>query len=562
MRTLGWLLLVSIAAACSSSPASLPDASRTPAAPVTPPPVTDRAVPPLPQPEFLAHVPADTPFFFGALSPLPLDYVEREYLARLAAYEKVRPAMERLRRKRPREMKRIGFLIRLEVALLGELGGAATAGKLAALGLDPSTVGALYGLGMNPVVRIRLSDPARFASVLGRMATRLEPIERAELKGQRYYAAREDGVLWIIAVAGPDLVVALIPPAQRAALLPLLFGQTRPPRSMAGDGRLPALAAAYGFSPAGVGFADFTRMAAELGATLPEPCAAELGQMAAAVSRVAVGLASASGQEVRVRSVLETRADVASQLLALRGEVPRADPSGAAVAPIELSAAVDMTALVTWVSGILDHIKTTPFRCAALEWMNDMAKSQDATVRQAGRAMANVRGASVAVRQIEGLVIGTADFFVLFGSDRPAELLGRLAGALGVTAPALRPGDPPAELPSPLGSMFGKVYVALGQRAVGLSVGAEPAELLDVISGDVVDDPPLLLLRLDPKALGELQRLGGTSVDSRIAALDQQLAADLAEIEQGEMERFDQMVITVRAMPRGLAVDLHGRYPR
>ncbi len=159
-------------------------------------------MPALPQPDYLKYIPADTPFLFAALGPLPADYAAREYVSRLAAYERVRPAVERLRKRRPKEMRRLGFLVRLQVALLGELGGTVSPEKLAAIGMNPSTVGVLYGLGMNPVVRIRLSDPARFAAVLDRMARRLQPIERAALGSQRYYAARDDAVLWIVAVAG------------------------------------------------------------------------------------------------------------------------------------------------------------------------------------------------------------------------------------------------------------------------------------------------------------------------------------------------------------------------
>lgn len=553
---------MSLAAACSSSPAPRPDPSRPAASVRETPAAEERAIPPLPRPDYLKLVPSDTPFFFGALSPLPAGYAAREYVSRLASYEKIRPAVERLRRQRPKEMKRIGFLIRLQVALLAELGGAATSEKLAAIGLDPATVGALYGLGMNPVVRIRLSDPPRFAAALARMAARLEPIERATLAGQRYYAAREEAVLWILAVSGSDLVIALIPPAERAAALPLLLGQRLPARSLAADRSLDHLAAEYGLTPVGLGYADVGGMAAAFGGALRGPCSAELGELAAAVPRVVVGLTRASAEEVRVRSMVEARSDLAGALMGLRGEVPSAERSGTAAAPLEIAAAVDMSALVTSLGGGLTRIGARPLQCPALAWLNDLARSQGATLRQAGRALAGVRGASVAVRNLEGVASGSADFFFLFGTDRPGELLGRLAGALGAAPPSLDPGDPPVELPSPLGSMFGKLHVALARRAVGLSVGAEANELAELLSAGVVDDPPLLFVRLDPQAFGPLLRLGAAGGDPRIAALDPELARNLADIDVTELERFDDIAITARATPRGLEVELDGRYPR
>ncbi len=566
-RWLTWPILLSLAAACSSPPPPRPDATHAgsdPAAELAPAPApapAEPAVPALPRPDFLRLVPADTPFFFGALSPLPPGYAAHEYVSRLAAFEKIHPAMERLRRQRPKEMKRLGFLVRLQVALLGELGGAASAEKLAAIGLDPSTVGALYGLGMNPVVRVRLSDPVRFAAALGRMMAKLEPVERAALGGQSYYVAREDAVLWILAVSGGDLVIALVPPAGRAAALPLLFGQRVPERSLADDRRLDHLAAEYGFSPIGLGYADLSGMAISFGGALAGPCAEEVGQIAAAVPRAVVGLASASGEEVRARSMLETRSDLAGALMNLRGEVPSAEPPGVA-APLAISAAVDLRAVVAWLSGALAHMAGHPFRCPALAWLNDLTRSQGATLRQAGRVLANVRGASVAVRNLEGVATGSADFFFLFGSQRPGELLGQLAGALGAVPPTVDPGDPPVELASPLGSTFGTLHVALGRRAVGLSIGADGTELAALLSADVVDDPPLIQLHVDPQAVGPILRLGSAGGDPRIAALDPELARNLAEIEVSALERFDEVRMTVRATPRGLEVGLDGRYPR
>jgi hypothetical protein len=561
-----WPILLSLAAGCSSPPAPQAQPSQpSPATPAPPSPSPARAArvtTALPRPDFLRLIPADTPYLFAALAPVPAAYAAREYVSRLAAYERVLPSVERLRRQRPKEMKRFPFLVRLQLALLAELGGTASPDKLAAIGLDPATTGALYGLGMNPVVRIRLSDPARFAAALDHMAPRLQPVERATLGAQRYYVARDEVVVWIVAVAGHDLVVALIPPAQRALWLPLVLGQRAPQQSLAGGGKLDQLAAEYGLSAAGIGYADVTGMATALGASLPAPCRDELAQLAAAIPRVAVGLTSASGEEMRARSAVEMRADLAVALTALRGEVPGAAPPGGAPPALELSAGVDVTALVGWLGRSLGRVTARPFRCPSLAWVNDLARTQGSTLRQAGSALAGVRGASLSVRDIEGLASGSADIFILFGSDRPAEVLARLTRALGVPAPSISPGDPPVELASALGGSFGKVHVALAARALGLSFGSEGSELASVLSVRAVDDPPLFGLRIDPQALAPVLHLGAGSGDPRIAALDPELARNLADIGERSVERYDQLNITVRATPRGLDVELDGRFAK
>jgi len=73
---------------------------------------------------------------------------------------------------------------------------------------------------------------------------------------------------------------------------------------------------------------------------------------------------------------------------------------------------------------------------------------------------------------------------------------------------------------------------------------------------------PLVSMRVDPQAVAPLLRMGVSAGDPRIAALDRELARNLAEIEVLDLERFDDLTLTVRATARGIEVDLDGRYPR
>jgi len=284
--------------------------------------------------------------------------------------------------------------------------------------------------------------------------------------------------------------------------------------------------------------------------------------VAAAFRRVAIGLTSASGEQMRARSAVEMRADVASALTGLRGQLPGADPSAGEPAALEVAAGVDMTAMLSMLSGSLGRIAADPFRCPSLAWVNDLARSQDATLRKAAATLASVRGASLTVREIEGLASGSADIFLLLGSDRPADVLGRLTRALGVAAPALAPGDPPVELASVLGGAFGEVHVALAPAALGLSLGAEGSDLAGLLSTAAVDDPPLLRVRFDPQAMSPLLRLSSSGGDPRIVALDPELARNLAEIEVRELERYEELRVTVRATGRGLDVEFEGKYAK
>ncbi len=69
-------------------------------------------------------------------------------------------------------------------------------------------------------------------------------------------------------------------------------------------------------------------IAASLGAALPAPCRDELVEVAGAIPRVAVGLTAATGEQMRARSAVEMRADVAGAIAGLRGEVPGSEAAG------------------------------------------------------------------------------------------------------------------------------------------------------------------------------------------------------------------------------------------
>jgi hypothetical protein len=61
----------------------------------------------LPRPAFLRRVPADTPYVFAALAPMPPAYFDREYLSRVTAYQPLAEAFARLRRDKPDRFARL-----------------------------------------------------------------------------------------------------------------------------------------------------------------------------------------------------------------------------------------------------------------------------------------------------------------------------------------------------------------------------------------------------------------------------------------------------------------------
>ena len=134
---------------------------------------------------------------------------------------------------------------------------------------------------------------------------------------------------------------------------------------------------------------------------------------------------------------------------------------------------------------------------------------------------------------------------------------------MGSRRPQLQPGDPPVELKVALSSL-GAVHGAVAPRAAGFSVGAEPAELTQMLAADAVDDPPLFFSRIDPGAVAHCARSSPARRSPPTRAWRRPipaLARQLAELEGTSLDRFAEGTTTARATQRGLEIDFVGRYP-
>jgi hypothetical protein len=523
-------------------------------------------VPALPAPGFLHLVPASTAFIYAALEPPPIGHIEREYLAGLAAYEPVRRALDQRSAVRQRDiLTRLPPLTRAKLALLGELGGAASRDKLTAIGLAPQARFAIHGEGSHVVIRIELSDPDRFRAALARMTPHLAPAEPGEHGGVSYLKVRggEDSLL--IAVAGDHLVLARLPEVPEAKLLSAVLGTRRPERSLVEARLLDRVAAELGALPAGLGYVDLTLLAGLQGGALPAPCAAELSDLTQLVPRMSFGLRHASGHRVELVSAVEARRDLADTLLGLRGRVPGADPDLAVSSTLLISLAIDAERALGLVKSALDSVKARPYRCPALDWLNRLAREARALLPSvAATPLAHIRGASVLVLPADtgpGGVSRAMGGLVLLAAEDPPALLRDLAALMNVTVPAIQPGRPPTEIPF-AGPLLSPVHAAASGRALGISLGGRAAELAELIAAPPPTDPPLLVFRGQPAELRQLVGDSAPPPDPAIAAIDADLAGALAAAASRPLDRYEEVSVTARASSRGLELRFSGHYPR
>jgi hypothetical protein len=92
-----------------------------------------------------------------------------------------------------------------------------------------------------------------------------------------------------------------------------------------------------------------------------------------------------------------------------------------------------------------------------------------------------------------------------------------------------------------------------------------PDKLTEMLAADAIDDPPLFSVRLDPRALVAVKALlaGARAVaDPRVAAVDADLARQIAEVENGRIEEFDEVSLVGQATQRGREIELSGRFAR
>lgn len=203
-------------------------------------------------PSLLAHVPEDTPFVVASLEPLPDDVMRRYARLWNAAAAGVQKAIDDVN---PRTLDPE------TLALLREIDGRLTREGLRQLGFQPDGRFVLYGIGLAPVLRLPLSDPAEVAALLSRIdeADR-DPWPRVRSGGVELASLREDDATIVWGVVDRELVIAAYPTALEREILPLVTGTRLPTRSLHDAGWVEQMRRSQGLLPYGLGRIDLAEI--------------------------------------------------------------------------------------------------------------------------------------------------------------------------------------------------------------------------------------------------------------------------------------------------------------
>ena len=523
----------------------------------------------VPRPDFLRRVPADTPFAFAALAPMPAAYFDREYLSRVRAYQPLVEAFARLRQEKPDRFARLTVPHRLGAALAAELGDRRPAEALEAAGLDRAPRWILYGAGASPVVRVELRDRERAAAALDRVLGWLSVRERRGPGGVRYRAVDEGGRRWVFAIAGDELVVAILSVERFDAELAIALPAREPAGSLASERTLERVAGDIGAAAWSLGYVDTVRLVAQAAGKLSSACGEELGALASLVPRVSFGARRASDRQVHMVSLVELRRDVAAAVEAMRGEMPGPEPDTQVPAALTIGLAIDVAQAAQVLDDAFDRINARPYGCDALAGLNRLAREQGSNLGWIGASpFGKVDGITALLFAGDdptgAAPRAPAGGVVLLGADQPAALLQSIAGVLPIGLPTrLNPGDAPVVVGGGVGLPLSPIHVALGTRALGFAAGGHEAELAELLAAGPLGDPPLFYLGMHVRELGGL--LGSTRADPPDPALneiDPDLAARLAAIEGAALERFEELSVRGTPGPRGLEISVTAHYAR
>ena len=173
----------------------------------------------------LRYVPADTPYVFGTLAPPPDDFVD-----------KIEPTLDRVLAAYSTmlEVAVSDGLAESEVdseeaatikAVVEELRSLLSIDGLRAAGLTRESTFVLYGNGLLPVARVTLSDGSLFDDAITRIEAKAgEQLAVAEIEGMPYRYIEDEGVRFIIATAGDQLVLTIAPDSLDDSALVRLLG--------------------------------------------------------------------------------------------------------------------------------------------------------------------------------------------------------------------------------------------------------------------------------------------------------------------------------------------------
>jgi len=491
----------------------------------------------------LRYVPADTPYVFGNLEPLPddvLDRFEPTTDAVLRAYQDmlgaiadtVRAEIEAGVENDDGDAADAGEALKA-AAFIDELSTLMSMDAVRGAGIARESVGVIYGNGLLPVARLTLSDPAQFDATISRLEEKAgHELAVASVDGRDYRYFDGDDVRFIIATIDDQAIMTLAPAGFDDQQLGRLLGLELPARNIADSGELADIAKEYGYTAHYIGLISSTRIAetfledptgmnADLLAAfeaaeppaLSDVCKSEIRSVVSVAPRIVMGYSEISTKRMTASAIVEMRDDIAAGLMTLPASVPGLGSGAGALMSFGLG--LDPMAAREFYEARLDAMEAEPFEC-------ELFAELQAGVPE-GRAMLNqpVPPMAYDFRGFLAVIDNISEFDMASGQpprevDASLMLAMENAEALVMMGAMMMPalaelqleanGVPVALDPSMLaGSGMEQAWVALGENALAVAVGENAEKSLGgMLDGALADPAPFMSMSMDGARYFEL----------------------------------------------------------
>ena len=519
----------------------------------------------------LKYVPADTPYVFASLEPLPddvMDEIEPMLDRVLLSYRSVLEEVIAARQAELTEEEQNSEEAQRVRALVEELSTLLSVQGIRDAGIARDSLMAFYGNGLLPVMRIGLSDGALFEAAIARIEERAgSQMPVAEFEGQsyRYFDAEELRIL--IAVVGEQAVFALVPAAFEDAQTGRALGLTLPDSSIVESTVLQDIISKYDYTNHVVGFVDVAAIAERFvgqptgldvdlmallehdNTDLSDVCKAEIRDVAGVAPRMVIGYTGISAKRFDSNIVFELRDDIAAGLQALPAVVPGLGGDHGGLMSFGMS--LDVKAARSFMEARLDAMEADPFECEHFaDVQGGVAQARESLNQPLPPLVYDFKGFFAVIDDIEGLDVTTqtpptsVDGSFLLAMDNAQGLVAM--GAMfspELAALNLQPGGDPVALDLPqLQAMGISAFAALTDSAVAVSVGEESeSEVQGMLDAEGSTPAPFMSFSIDAARyysfMGEAIAAGDVGED----APTPEMKAALQNLMQSVADLYDRM---------------------
>lgn len=512
----------------------------------------------------LRYVPADSPYVFARLAPLPEDF-----------RRKVEPQAELINEQNRQMLEKVFAMEGLDESPEGEkvldlarrfleLG---SEEGLTRAGLERDAPILVYGNGERPVVRMLLSDQAKFEAELNTVLADMEmQLTEASLGDVMYRYADLGEFKILVLIHDQQAVVSVDMETTPDTDLSTLLGLLLPAENIAEAGLLSGIAAEHGFEDHHIGYVNVESLitrALALPATseLSAECRSEIAAMTAVAPRVVMGFTEVSAKSIDSKMVIELREDLAKGLVGLSSPVPGLGTHRGPVATFGMSFRAKVAR--AFVEKRLEAMAETPYECEFMQdWNVAVSQARDTLAKQPIPPTVNdFKGFLVSLDSLDGLTPGQqpdfelGKFSALLSIDNAESVM-----ALGnmfapeIAALELKPNGDVVEVSTErLGTSAAQGWVSLDKDAIGVAAGeGGDKRLKSLMRAPAKADAPLFYVDIDA---GEYMRLISEAMQMSPADDDElEIRDSTVKVLEAVGNLYDRMSVDVRTTEKGVEI--------